>query len=233
MSNKKENIPSGHAYFIRKNIVRPLGGCLVIAAILSISFPVHWANYVVAAVLFPVGLVMFWTGGNKFVSERDMEEEMEKLLLGYDRPITDRLDYESVILRIPAPFEVSAYDLGERATNFKRNKGYSVISDKYVRTHFFLTNETLIIIGRRLSLTELETDAGVSDFCETYLRAGINTAVEERTATVTLMPDGTPATAKWFEFVIRSLDGEELLRLPVPNDLDMTNLCETINRHRS
>ena len=229
--SKKENIPNGNAYFARKNIVRPLGGCIVIAAVLIIAFPVHWVNFVIAAVLFPVGLFMFWTGGNKFVSERDMEEEMEKHLFGYDRPVTERLDYESVILRIPAPFEVSAYDFGESATCFKRNKGYSVISDKYVRTHFFLTNETLLIIGRRLSLTELETDAGVTDFYETYLRAGINTAVEERTANVTLTLDGTSATAKCFEFVIRSLDGEELLRLPVPNDLDMTNLCEAINRH--
>ena len=229
--SKKQNIPNGSAYFARRNIVRPLGACMWIAAVLIVAFPIHWVNFVLAAVLFPVGLVMFWAGGTKFVSEKDMDEQIEKILLDYDRPITDRLDYESVILRIPAPFEVSAYDLSERATHFKRNKGSTVISDLFVRTHFFLTNDTLMIIGRRLSLTELESGAGVTDFSETYLRAGITAEVEEHATTVTLTLDGTPATAKWFEFVIRSLDGEELLRLPVPNDLDVTTLCETLNRH--
>lgn len=228
----KKKIPNGSLYFTQKNVVRPLGGGILILALLVIAFPLSWVNFVIAGVLCPVGLIMFWIGGTKVVSEKEMEEEMEKLLLDYDRPITERLDYESVILRIPAPFEVSAYDLGEAATCFKRNKGSTVISDRYVRTHFFLTNETLIIIGRRLSLTELENDAGVTDFSETYLRAGIRAELEERTATVKLTLDGRPATAKWFELVIRALDGEELLRLPVPNDLDITNLCETLNRQQ-
>ena len=229
--SKKQNIPNGVLYFTQKNTVRPVGGALVIAALLMVAFPLSWVNFVVAGVLAPVGLVLFCVGGAKFVSEKEMDEQMEKLLLDYDRPITDRLDYESVILRIPAPFEVSAYDLGARATHFKRNKGSTVISDRFVRTHFFLTNDTLMIIGRRLSLTELETDAGVTDFSETYLRAGITAALEEHATTVTLTLDGKPATAKWFEFVLRAKDGEELLRLPVPNDLDITNLCEAINRH--
>ncbi len=226
MKKKKQD---GVLYFTQKNIVRPLGGGIVIAALAMAFFPLSWIAFVIAGVLAPVGLVMFFVGGSKFISDKEMEEIMGGALLDYDRPVTDMSNYEHVILRIPSPFESSAYSFGEDAAYFKWSQS-SVISDRYVRTHFFFTLDTFIVISRRLSLTELDGKGGVADLSETYHRSGITARLDEHTATVTVTVSGKPAAVKWYEFVLLSLDGEELLRLPVSNDIDVTGLCETINR---
>ncbi len=227
----KKNIQDGSLYFRERNILRPIGGCMTLAGLAMVAFGWSWAAYVIACVLVPLGLVIFCFSGSRFVSEKDMAEKMAEKLLDYDRPVTDMLGYESTIVRVPAPFAVSAYSFGDDAAYFKWTKGSTVISDRYVKTHFFLTtSDTLLVIGRRLSLTELDGEAAVADFFETYLLSGVTASVEEHTTTVNITINGKPAAVKWYEFVLTSLDGEELLHLPVPNDLDMTNLCETINR---
>ncbi len=228
---KQENQKDGTLYFRQRDIIRPVSTIALVASILVAWFTYSWVMYILAGIIAPVALVMFFVSGSRLISDNDLQETIDHACLDYDKPITDMANYERVVLRQPAPVETSAFSFGEDAAYFKKGKNNTPRSDRYARAHFFFTNDALLVIGRRLSLTELTPDgAGVSEFSEAYAYAGITAELQEHTTQIHMTAGGKSATVKWFELVITEKSGEELLRLPVQNDMDVTGLCDELIR---
>lgn len=228
----KKKIKDGSLYFRQKDILRPLGAVLLPAGLVVIYFTYSYIFYILAAIAAVSGLVMFIVGGAKHISDSDIAEQMDHAMLDYDKSVTEMAGYDRIVLKQPAPFEISAYSFGSDAAYFKKGKNGTPVSDRYTRTHIFYTKDTVMIVGRSISLTQLnEADgAGITDFSEHLTIAGIRSAaLEQYETTVTLTNTGKPMTVKWCELVLRGEEGE-LLRVPAKNDMDASNFVDDINR---
>ena len=228
----KKKLQDGTVYFRQKDILRPLGAVLLPLGLVVLYFGWGFISYILGAICVPVGLVMFIVGGARYVSDNDVAELVDHALLDYDKSVTEMTGYERVVLRQPAPFEISAYDFGEQAKYFKKGKNGTPVSDRFTRTHIFYTKDTLMIVGRSLILTELDgtTDAGITEFAEHIAISGITSATLEQYETpVILTNTGKAVTVKWCELVLTGAEGE-LLRVPAKNDMDVTNFVEDVNR---
>lgn len=228
----KKKLQDGTVYFRQKDILRPLGAVLLPLGLVVLYFGWGFISYILGAICVPVGLVLFIVGGARYVSDNDVAEMMDHALLDYDRSVTEMTGYERIVLKQPAPFEISAYDFSEKAKYFKKGKNSTPVSDRFTRTHIFLTKETVMIVGRSLILTELDgtTESGVTDFSEHIAISGITSATLEQYETpVTLTNTGKTMTVKWCELVLMGSEGE-LLRVPAKNDMDVINFVDDINR---
>jgi hypothetical protein len=217
-------------YYHQQDIVRPIGGGVLIVGLLLLFLRMGFISYILATVFIPVGLVLFLVGGSKLVSESDVQELVDHAMLDYDKSVTNMNGYERIVLKQPAPVEMEAYTFGENAKYFKRGKNSTPISDRLTRTHIFYTKDTLLVVGRTLSLTELNeaTGEGITDFEEQLLLTGITSAsLENYETTVTLTNTEKPLTVKWCELVLMGAEGE-LLRIPAKNDMDAAGLVEDI-----
>jgi hypothetical protein len=186
--------------------------------------------FILGALASVAGLVMFIVGGAKYISDNDVAEQIDHAMQDYDRSVTDMAGYERIVLKQPAPLEITAYSFGEDAKYFKRGKNSTPISDRLTRTHIFYTKDTMLVVGRTLSLTELNeaTGEGITDFEEQLLLTGITSAyLENYETTVTLTNTEKPLTVKWCELVLMGAEGE-LLRIPAKNDMDAAGLVEDI-----
>lgn len=226
----KKKIKDGSLYFRQKDILRPIGAVLLPVGLVVVYFT--WGIlFILGALASVAGLAMFIVGGAKYISDNDVAEQIDHAMQDYDRPVTDMAGYERVVLKQPAPFEITAYSFGEDAKYFKRGKNSTPVSDRLTRTHIFYTKDTLLVVGRTLSLAELNeaTGEGITDFEEQLLLTGITSAsLETYETTVTLTNTGKPLTVKWCELVLMGAEGE-LLRIPAKNDMDATGLVEDIN----
>lgn len=229
----KKKIKDGSLYFRQKDILRPLGAVLLPVGLVVVYFT--WGIlFVLGALASAAGLVMFIVGGAKYISDNDVAEQIDHAMQDYDRSVTDMTGYERIVLKQPAPFEISAYSFGEDATYFKRGKNSTPVSDRFTRAHVFYTKDTLLVVGRTLALAGLNetTGEGITCFDGEYLLDGITAAsLEQYETTVTLTNTGKPMTVKWCELVLTGAEGE-LLRIPAKNDMDAEGLVEFINRRR-
>ena len=226
----KKKIKDGSLYFRQKDILRPIGAVLLPVGLVVVYFT--WGIlFILGALASVAGLAMFIVGGAKYISDNDVAEQIDHAMQDYDRPVTDMPGYERAVLKQPAPFEITAYSFGEDAKYFKRGKNSTPVSDRLTRTHIFYTKDTLLVVGRTLSLAELNeaTGEGITDFEEQLLLTGITSAsLETYETAVTLTNTGKPLTVKWCELVLMGAEGE-LLRIPAKNDMDAAGLVEDIN----
>lgn len=231
---KKIRKQAGRLYFSQNDIIRPLGGFLLVAGLVWFYVGFSYASYIGPCIMVPVGLVLFIVGSSRHISDNDMTGECEHLLEGYDKAVTDMEDYDRMVLKQPADVATTAYSFGEGAAFFKKAKAGAVISDILVRSHFFFTKEALLVCARRVSLTDMDVESGTgfTDVGGRFAFADMDACrIEENTGTVILTNSKKPATVHRCELVIEGKDGAgELLRLPVGNDMDMSNLCEAVNR---
>lgn len=228
----KKNIKDGSLYFRQKDVLRPIGAVMLPVGLVTVYLG-YGILFILGAVAAFAGLVMFIIGGAKHISDNDVAEQLAHATLDYDRSVTDLPSYERIVLKQPAPFEVSAYSFGSDAAYFKRGKNGTPISDRYVRAHFFYTKETLLVVGRAISLGDLNESAGegITAFDGEYRWDGITSAaLEPHEITVTLTNTGKPMTVKWCELVLEGAEGE-LLRIPAKNDMDAEGLVEFVTRH--
>ena len=228
----KKNMKDGSLYFRQKDVLRPLGAVLLPTGLVVVYFAFGFILYLLGSLATAAGLVMFIIGGAKHISDNDVAEQLAHATLDYDRSVTDLPGYERIVLKQPAPFEVSAYSFGSDAAYFKRGKNGTPISDRYTRAHFFYTKETLLVVGRTVSLSELNesTGEGISAFDGEFLWDGLTAAtLETHETVVTLTNTGKPMTVKWCELVLMGAEGE-LLRIPAKNDMDAEGLVDFINR---
>lgn len=227
----KKKIKDGSLYFRQKDILRPVGAVLLPAGLVIVYFT--WGIlFVLGALASAAGLVMFIVGGARYVSDNDVAEQIDHAMQDYDRSVTDMAGYERVVLKQPAPFEISAYGFGEDAAFFKKGKNGTPVSDRYTRTHVFYTKDAILIVGRSVSLTELNETAGegVADFEGRFPLADLTSASLETYETpVTLTNTGKTVTVRWCELVLYGAEGE-VLRIPAKNDMDASGLVEEVNR---
>jgi hypothetical protein len=219
-------------YYHQQDIVRPIGGGVLIVGLLLLFLRMGFISYILATVFIPVGLVLFLVGGSKLVSESDVQELVDHAMLDYDKSITNMNGYERIVLKQPAPVEMEAYTFGENAKYFKRGKNSTPVSDVFTRTHLFYTKDSLMIVGRTLCISELNEaeGKGITDVSEQISLAGIKSAsLDVHETTVTLTNTGKPVTVKWCELVIMG-HSEELMRIPTKNDMDASGLVDDLNR---
>lgn len=232
----KKKIKDGSLYYRQKDIIRPLGAILLIVGLvwfwLGRGMGMGMISYIIPITIVPVGLVLYLIGSTKHISDNDILELQNHAMRDYDKAITDMDGYDRVVLRQPAPVETEAYSFGPDAAYFKRGKNSTPISDRFTRTHFFFTRDSLLVVSRSLSVAELneEEGQGISDYSEHLALAGITSAtLEEHADSVTLTNTGKVTTVKWCELVLTAAEGE-LLRVPVRNDMDMAAVCDHIER---
>ena len=228
----KKKIKDGSLYYHQKVILRPVGAGLLLAGLAILYFGWSYISYILSTIAIPVGLIMFIVGSSKHISDNDMQEQMDHAMLDYDTSVTGMSGFERVILKQPAPFEISAYSFGDDARYFKKGKNGTPVSDRYTRAHVFYTKDGLIIVGRTLSVATYNesTGEGITDFSEQLLFSGLTSAsLECYETSVTLTNTGKTVPVKWCELVICGGEGE-LLRIPAKNDMDASSLVDDINR---
>lgn len=221
----------GTLYYRQTDFWRILGAALMIAGVVWFYIGYSMASYYIPGVITPVGLVLFLVFSSRHVSDADMDEERAHRLTDYDASITSRGDYSRIVLRQPSDIETEAYHMGDPATCYKRNKNGKLVSDRFVKSHFFFVADGLWVVSRTLSMTvSREEEGAVADAEYLIPYAEMQFAsLSESAVQVTLTASQKAATAHMTELVITGKEGE-LLRLPVPNDMDMSNLCEALNR---
>ncbi len=228
----KKQINDGTRYYYQKDIIRPIGMVLLPLGLVMLFLRMGFISYIMATVFIPVGLVLFLAGGAKLVSDNDIIEQIDHAMLDYDKSVTDMNGYERIVLKQPAPVELTSYQFGDAAKYFKRGKNSTPISDVYTRTHLFFTKDSIMVVGRTLTISELNEaeGKGITDVSEQLAFAGIKSAsLELHETKVTLTNTGKPLTVKWCELVIMG-HSEELMRIPTKNDMDASGLVDDINR---
>lgn len=229
----KKKIKDGSLYFRQKDILRPLGAVLMPIGLVWYYFGWSYLSYILPSIMVPAGLVMFIIGGAKHISDNDIAEQVEHAMLDYDKSVTDRAGFDRVVLKQPAPLEMCAYSFGADAGYFKKGKNGTLISDRYTRTHIFYTKDSLLVVGRTVSIADLDESKGIGreDFDIQIPFSSIRqAALEPHETTVSLTNTGKATVAKWCELVLTGEEGE-LLRIPVQNDMDAASLVEDI-QHR-
>ena len=229
----KKKIKDGSLYFRQKDILRPLGAVLLPAGLVVLYFGWSYISYILATIAIPAGLVMFIVGGSKYISDSDVAEQMDHAMLNYDQSATEMTGFDRVVLKQPSPVEISAYSFGDTAQYFKKGKNGTPVSDRYTRTHIFYTKDSVLVVGRAISMTELneEEGSGITDFEGQFFFSDILAAsLESHETAVTLTNTGKTMTVKWCELVLTGREGE-LLRIPAKNDMDASSLVDDIN-HR-
>jgi len=218
-------------YYRQTDFWRLLGAGLMIVGVVWFYFGWSMASYYVPCVITPAGLILFLIFSSRHVSDSDMEEERGHRLEGYDTSVTERSDYSRFVLKQPADVETEAYHMGERAAFFKHGKNGSLVSDRFVKSHFFFTANALVVCSRELSMTLSRDEEGALVDTELVLPYDdlLLAQLCENSTQITLTNTKKAATAKWFELVITGREGE-LLRLPVKNDMDVSGLCDELNR---
>lgn len=227
-----KKIKDGSLYYHQKDILRPLGAILLPAGLVVLYLGWSYVSYILATIAIPVGLVCFIVGSSKHISDNDLQEQIDHAMLDYDKEIQETKGFDRVVLRQPAPVEITAYSFGEDARYFKKGKNGTPCSDRLTRTHIFYTKDGIILAGRTLSIANLkeEEGQGITDFTATLSYSEIKSAaLEPHETAVTLTNSGKPLTVKWCELVLTGEEGE-LLRIPVQNDMDAATLCEILNR---
>ena len=228
----KKQINDSTRYYYQRDIIRPIGMVLLPIGLVMLFLRMGFISYILATVFIPVGLVLFLVGGAKLVSDNDVIEQIDHAMLDYDKSVTDMNGYERIVLKQPAPVELTSYQFGDKAKYFKIGKNSTPISDVYTRTHLFFTKDSILVAGRTLTISELNEaeGKGIADVSEQLAFAGIKSAsLEAHETKVTLTNTGKPLTVKWCELVIMG-HSEELMRIPTKNDMDASGLVDDINR---
>ena len=222
----------GTRYYYQRDIIRPIGAVMLPLGLIMMWLGWSLISYILATVLIPLGLILFLVGGSKLVSDSDIQELITRAMQDYDKSVTDMTGYERIVLKQPAPMELTSYRFGEDAKYFRRGPNSTPMSDLYSRTRIFYTKDSLMIVGRTIRISELNVaeGEGITDVSEQIAFAGIQSvSLDMHETTVTQTNTGKPMTVKWCELVIMGYT-EELMRIPTKNDMDAAALVDDLNR---
>ncbi len=219
-------------YFEQKDNIRPIALGALIVGLLLMWLGWSFISYILAAILIPVGLVAYIVSAARIVSHEEVPDQAKRAMRDYDSEFLNSKEFSKEVLKHPVPVEVELHLFGEGVKYYKKLKDGRVISDVYSKSHFFFTNDRLLIISRRASLCELDdlTRAGIEDKRKDILFSQIKCAViEEFELEVTLSDTKKTINVKQYELVI---NGEEniITSIPVRNDISVETLCKDINR---
>jgi hypothetical protein len=227
-----KKIKDGSLYYHQKDIMRPVGAVMLPVGLVLLYLGWGLISYILTCICVPVGLVLFIVGSSKNISDNDLQAQIDHALRDYDRALTETKGFDRAVLRQPAPMEITAYSFGDDATYFKKAKNGTPRSDRLTRIRVFFTKEGILLAGRTLSIAALNeaTGEGMTDFTASFAFSEITSAeLEVHETPVTMTNSGKTSTVKWCELVLRG-EADELLRVPVQNDMDAASLCEILNR---
>ncbi len=227
-----KKIKDGSLYFHQKNILLPIGTGLLLAGIVIAYFTLSWILYILAGFMAAAGLVLFILAGSRNISDNDIKEQIEHAVIDYERVLTDMDNFDRIVLKQPEPVECSAFHFGHEVRYFKKGKNGTPLSDIYTVSKFFFSKDALMVVSRSVCISAMDgtEGSGVTDYSDIFSFDRITSAaVEEHTTTVTYTNNKKTATVKWCELVLVSHEGE-LLRLPVSDSMDISALCDYVNR---
>ena len=219
-------------YYNQSDWMRPTGLVAIIAAVVLFYFGWTYVSYILASLLMPGGLFLFFYASVRHTSDADVEKERETLLRDFDSSVTGAEDYDHAVLRQPASLLTDGWIADGDARYFRRTKSGNVISDRFVRSHLFFTRDALLVCAREVSITEMDADtgAGYTDRTMRIPFADIRSAgLDEERVRVTLTKGGKPATMSTCTLVLTGAAGD-LLRLPARNYMDASAFCDSVNR---
>ncbi len=228
----KKNKNSLIAYFEQKDNIRPIALGVLVLGVIMIWIPISWIAYLLATILIPAGLIGYIVSASRLVSHDELPDQAKRAMQDYDIEYTTSKEFSKEVLRHPAPYETELYVYGEDTKYYKKLKDGRVVSDVYVKTHLFFTNEALVAISRKASLCSLDglTRAGITDTFKKIPFSSIsNAALVENELEAELSDIKKPIKLKQHYFVVDG-EQEELLRLPVKDDVAIVAICEEIKR---
>ena len=228
--NKKKKDLS--RYYKQQDWMKPVGGALAIGGGLWFWLGYSVASYYGPGLLIPVGMFLFFFDAARHIGTNEIEELKEDLLRDFDRSVTDMKNYERTVLKQPSDRISDGYRFDETAHYFKRVREAGVVSDLFVRSHFFFTKDSLLICSREVSLSEMDpnTGTGFADHNERIRYADLQTvSLVKEEIPVTLTRSGNTVHARDCRLVL-CLNDNSSRSYPVRNDVDADTLCEDINR---
>lgn len=89
-------------YYNQSDWMRPTGLGAIIAAVVLFYFGWTYVSYILASLLMPGGLFLFFYASVRHTSDADVEKERETLLRDFDSSVTGAEDYDHAVLRQPA-----------------------------------------------------------------------------------------------------------------------------------
>ena len=116
-------------YYNQSDWMRPTGLGAIIAAVVLFYFGWTYVSYILASLLMPGGLFLFFYASVRHTSDADVEKERETLLRDFDSSVTGAEDYDHAVLRQPASLLTDGWIADGDARYFRRTKSGNVISD--------------------------------------------------------------------------------------------------------
>ena len=229
----KRTKKDGSAYFHQTATVRTIGGIILGISLVWWYVGISMASYYGPLIMMPIGLLLLIIGGVGYVKDSDITEEISRMMIDFDREITDSDDISKRILRHPSDVVTEAFNLSSDANYFKKTKDGSVISDLVTRSHIWFTQDSILLCARTVYVTEMNVDTknGYSDLVEEYPFSQISSVeLKEEILPITITNTKKQANIKCFRFILKGSDGTTLADLPSKNDMSMSTLCEEIER---
>ncbi len=226
MKNKNVNRPI--KYFEQKDVVRPIALIALIVGLVLLWIGWGW---IFSIILIPGAFITYIVSAAKTISHDEIPDMINKCMQNYDREFIESKAYKEV-QKHPAPVETEAYEYGDKSKYFKKMKDSRVISDVYSKVHVFLTKDAVTVVGRRVSVTELDglTKAGIEDIYESYRLTDIKkVTLEENELEVILSDTKKPQKVRQTAMVFYGNNGE-MARFFVRNDMELVKFCEEIER---
>lgn len=118
-------------YYNQSDWMRPTGLGAIIAAVVLFYFGWTYVSYILASLLMPGGLFLFFYASVRHTSDADVEKERETLLRDFDSSVTGAEDYDHAVLRQPASLLTDGWIADGDARYFRRTKSGNVISDRF------------------------------------------------------------------------------------------------------
>ena len=119
-------------YYNQSDWMRPTGLGAIIAAVVLFYFGWTYVSYILASLLMPGGLFLFFYASVRHTSDADVEKERETLLRDFDSSVTGAEDYDHAVLRQPASLLTDGWIADGDARYFRRTKSGNVISDRFL-----------------------------------------------------------------------------------------------------
>lgn len=113
-------------YYNQSDWMRPTGLGAIIAAVVLFYFGWTYVSYILASLLMPGGLFLFFYASVRHTSDADVEKERETLLRDFDSSVTGAEDYDHAVLRQPASLLTDGWIADGDARYFRRTKSGNV-----------------------------------------------------------------------------------------------------------
>lgn len=215
-------------YFKQNDVWRNVGAVLAVVGVIFLYFGWSAFTYYAAALMIPVGVVLFIVVSARAVPESEVRQNLSRTFADVGKDVTENERLRTRILQNPAPFCAQESDFGTTATLFRRTKDAKLLSDVYVYTMLYFTEDALLLRSRRAELAKgccEDTDLRLE-----WQELGRAELVPYEITVRLSNTKRTTAVARGVALQLIGRDEEMLLRVPIQNDIGTEQLCKDIAR---